>query len=292
MRTRNLAVAALLGTTLVGAPLANAAAQTDTISHRPLFTYRDAILAGAFVVGTVAAFPFDKHYAIQLQDTARQDSRFYNDVANTVRTIAEPGAWIIGGSLYAVGRLAHVPRMADLGWHGTEAVLVGGILGGAIKDVAGRGRPFEDVNPDGTPNPRNFQFLRGLRKGNAYQSFPSGHTIAAFAAASVVSNETSRWWPQTRWIIGPAMYGGATLVGLSRMYNNKHWASDVLLGAAIGTFAGNKVVRYHHSHKGNRLDRWILGANISPAPNGHGWALSWSVEPGSWALRTDGAVER
>ena len=76
--------------------------------HQTLFTYRDAILAGAFVVGTVAAFPFDKHYAIQLQDTARQDSRFYNDVANTVRTIAEPGAWIIGGSLYAVGKLAEV----------------------------------------------------------------------------------------------------------------------------------------------------------------------------------------
>jgi len=292
VRTRHLAVAALLGTTLVGTPLRDVTAQTDTISHRPLFTYRDAILAGAFVVGTVAAFPFDKHYAIQLQDTSRQDNRFYNDAANTVRTIAEPGAWIIGGSMYAVGRLAHVPRLADLGWHGTEAVLVGGILGGAIKGVAGRSRPYLTVKPDGTPNPRDFQFFRGFKKGNAYESFPSGHAIAAFAAASAVSNETSRWWPQSRWIIGPAMYGGATLVGLSRMYNNKHWASDVLLGAAIGTFAGNKVVRYHHSHKGNRLDRWILGANLSPAPNGHGWALSWSVEPGSWTLRTDGAQER
>lgn len=291
MRTRNLAVAALLGTTLVGTPLRNATAQTDTIPRRPLFTYRDAILAGAFVVGTVAVFPFDKHYAIQLQDTSRQDSRFYNDVANTVRTIAEPGAWIIGGSMYAVGRIAHVPRMADLGWHGTEAVLVGGILGGAIKGVAGRGRPYLSVTPDGKPNPHDFQLFRGFTKGNAYESFPSGHAIAAFAAASAVSNETSRWWPQTRWIIGPAMYGGATLVGLSRMYNNKHWASDVLLGAAIGTFAGNKVVRYHHSHHGNRLDRWILGANVAPAPNG-GWALSWSVEPGSWTLRSDGSAER
>lgn len=292
MRTRNLAVAALLGTTLLGAPLGNAFAQTDTISHRPLFTYRDAILAGVFVVGTVAAFPFDKHYAIQLQDTSRQDNRFYSNVASGVRTIAEPGAWIIGGSMYAVGRLAHIPRMADLGWHGTEAVLVGGILGGVIKDVAGRARPFQDTLPDGTPNPRNFQLFRGLKKGNAYQSFPSGHAIAAFAAASAVSNETSRWWPQTRWIIGPAMYGGATLVGLSRMYNNKHWASDVLLGAAIGTFAGNKVVRYHHSHKGNRLDRWILGANITPAPNGAGWALSWSVMPGSWTLASEGPAQR
>lgn len=291
MRTRNIVVAALLGATLIGAPERSVMAQADTLSPRPLFTYRDAILAGTFVVGTVIAFPFDKHYAIQLQDTTRQDSRFYNDVASTVRTIAEPGAWIIGGSMYAVGRLAHVPRMADLGWHGTEAVLLGGVLGGAIKGVAGRGRPFQDPNSDGTPNPRNWQLFRGFSKGNAYESFPSGHAIAAFAAASVVSNETSRWWPQTRWIIGPAMYGGATLVGLSRMYNNKHWASDVLLGAAIGTFAGNKVVRYHHSHPGNRFDKWILGATVVPSGDGR-WALAWSIVPGSWEPQATGAAAR
>ena len=48
------------------------------------------------------------------------------------------------------------------------------------------------------------------------------------------------------------MYGGATLVGLSRMYNNAHWASDVTLGAAIGTFSGIKVVRFNHSHAHDR----------------------------------------
>lgn len=284
MRTRKLTVAALLGATLVAAPQHVALAQSDTISARPLFTYRDAILAGAFVVGTVAAFPFDKHYAIQLQDTSRQDNRFYSNLATGVRTIAEPGSWIIGGSMYAIGRLAHIPRMADLGWHGTEAVLLGSVIGGVIKGTAGRARPFLNAGPDSQPNPRNWQFFRGYREGSDYQSFPSGHAIAAFAAASVVSNETSRWWPNTRWIIGPAMYGGATLVGLSRMYNNRHWASDVILGAAIGTFAGNKVVRYHHSHPGNRVDKWILGATVMPNPNG-GWALAWSVIPGSWQLR-------
>jgi membrane-associated phospholipid phosphatase len=129
----------------------------------------------------------------------------------------------------------------------------------------------------GSFNPHDFKLFRGWGKGE-YQSFPSGHTVAAFAAASAVSNETSRWWPQTRWIIGPAMYGGATLVGLSRMYNNKHWASDVLIGAAIGTFAGNKVVRYHHSHPGNRIDKWLLSASVTPTS--HGWALGWSVLPG------------
>ena len=46
------------------------------------------------------------------------------------------------------------------------------------------------------------------------------------------------------------------------MYNNRHWASDVIIGAAVGTFAGNKVVRYHHSHPGNKLDEWLVNFSI------------------------------
>ena len=63
------------------------------------------------------------------------------------------------------------------------------------------------------------------------------------------------------------MYGGAALVGWSRMFDNKHWASDVITGAAIGTFAGLKVVHWHHAHPHNRIDRIFLGASVSPLPN-------------------------
>jgi membrane-associated phospholipid phosphatase len=72
------------------------------------------------------------------------------------------------------------------------------------------------------------------------------------------------------------MYGGATLVGLSRMYHNRHWASDVALGAGIGTFSGLKVVKYSHSHPDNLFDRIIL--RTSAAPDGRGGAyLIWSA---------------
>ncbi len=90
-----------------------------------------------------------------------------------------------------------------------------------------------------------------------------------------MTSETRRRYPEALWVVAPVMYGGATLVGLSRMYHNNHWASDVVLGAAIGTFSGIKVVRYSHAHPDNKLDKFILGATILPAPGGG--ALSFSV---------------
>jgi membrane-associated phospholipid phosphatase len=87
--------------------------------------------------------------------------------------------------------------------------------------------------------------------------------------------ETNEAWPQYTWIVAPVMFGGATAVGLSRMYDNQHWASDVVMGAAIGTFAGLKVVRFNHTHAGNELDKILLGTRVVPTANGT--ALAWNV---------------
>lgn len=60
--------------------------------------------------------------------------------------------------------------------------------------------------------------------------------------------------------MGTLFYGGASMVGLSRMYNNMHWASDVVAGAAIGTIFGLKVVKYTHSHPDNAIDSKLIKA--------------------------------
>ena len=241
-------------------------------STAPLFTLRDAVVAAGFVGATVALFPVDERVAKQLQNENTQTNRFLKNASNGFELIAVPGAFIIGGSLYAVGRFGHHERLADLGLHGTEAVLVGTVMTGLLKGAAGRARPF--VTSD--TNPRDFRFGRGFRQGDDYTSFPSGHTTTAFAAAAAVTTETSRWWPRSTWYVAPAMYGGATMVGLSRMYHNKHWASDVALGAAIGTFSGLKVVQYQHSHPRNRIDRWLLSTTVAADGRG-GAALAWAV---------------
>jgi membrane-associated phospholipid phosphatase len=240
-----------------------AAAQTTTDTARVipdsrLFHRGDLYTAALFTAATIGMFPLDRHMASVFRDEDLVTNQKLNETAKAFRFFGGSGPYLIGGSMYVVGRLAHVPRAADLGLHGTEALLVGATMAGVLKAALGRERPYASADT----NPRNFKFGRGL-KGGEWMSFPSGHSTTAFAAAAAVSTETAVWWPKTKWIIGPILYGGATLVGLSRIYHDRHWASDVVMGAAVGTFAGQKTVRFNKTHAGNRLDRWFLGkANV------------------------------
>lgn len=68
-----------------------------------------------------------------------------------------------------------------------------------------------------------------------HNSFPSGHTFTAFTSATLLHREygeNSVWYS-----VGG--YSIAGLVGVSRVLNNKHWASDVLAGAGFGIVSGN-----------------------------------------------------
>ena len=66
--------------------------------------------------------------------------------------------------------------------------------------------------------------------GSSKNSFPSGHTATAFAGAEFLRQE---YGDQSVWY-GIAGYAVATGTGLFRMYNNRHWLTDVAAGAGIG----------------------------------------------------------
>src|SRR3954466_1421597 len=240
---------------------ASASAQVeDTINKKStLLTGKDALLLGAFTIGTVLVAPVDMQVANRLQDPGAQAHKILRQAATGFRLLADPGSFLTGAGIYLVGRIDGQRRVQALGLHSVESILLADVLGGGIKLAAGRQRPFVD-----TKNPYNFQLWRGLQ-GDQYRSFPSGHTITAFAFASTVTRETEFWNPHAVWYVGTVFYGGAAMVGLSRMYNNMHWASDVMAGAAIGTIVGLKVVKYTHSHPGNHIDRALIkGRKQSP----------------------------
>lgn len=93
-----------------------------------------------------------------------------------------------------------------------------------------------------------------LRPDNStYNSFPSGHTAQAFAAATFLSEEYKdrfRWMPY-------AAYGLASTVGVLRMANNRHYISDVLVGAGLGILS-MKASYWTHRYKWGKSQRRLV----------------------------------
>jgi membrane-associated phospholipid phosphatase len=248
------------------------AAPTDTAKKlKVLFNLKDAAIATGVVGVTLALFPVDRSMAQRLQNENSSPGKLLNHWATGFDYLALPGVFVIAPTLYAVGRFGNSPNLADLGWHTTEAAIVGTGVTEILKGFVGRSRPYVTADT----NPHDFRFGRGFTS-TANSSFPSGHATIAFAAAAAATSEVHRLWPRYTWIVGPFLYGSAALVGLARMYQSQHWASDVVLGAGIGTFSGLKVVQYTHTYPDNWVDRLLLHTKITPNPGGGG-TLSWSA---------------
>ncbi len=92
----------------------------------------------------------------------------------------------------------------------------------------------------------NSQVLRP--DGRGYRSFPSGHTATAFVGAEFLWQEykdVNPWY-------GIAGYAVATGTGLFRVYNNRHWLNDVIMGAGIGMFC-TKLMYWLHPYTTEKL---------------------------------------
>ena len=104
----------------------------------------------------------------------------------------------------------------------TSTFISTGAIVWGMKEIIGRKRPLDD------------------KVGNP--AFPSGHTAYAFAGATLLGNR----YPKLR----IPLYIGAGLVGVTRIYLGRHYASDVIAGAAVGTITGALVSR----HRGTLLE--------------------------------------
>lgn len=117
----------------------------------------------------------------------------------------------------------------------TPAVLLTGLKAFGYKGRSSWGRmlvsdAFSAAVMAGAVNGMKYS-VRRLRPDNTSRnSFPSGHTATAFMTATMLHKEYG--W-RSPWISGGG-YIIAAVTGVSRMLNNRHWMSDVLVGGAIG----------------------------------------------------------
>jgi membrane-associated phospholipid phosphatase len=107
--------------------------------------------------------------------------------------------------------------MQRKGWVILGAFAANGIATYGLKNIIKRERPF-NTYPD----------IIQRNSATSY-SMPSGHTSAAFSIATATTLAFPKWY------IAVPMYGYASLVGYSRLYEGVHYPTDVIAGAALGT---------------------------------------------------------
>lgn len=96
---------------------------------------------------------------------------------------------------------------------------------------------------------------------DAYVAFPSGHTAQAFLSAEFLRKEYGATHP---WI-AVGGYAAATAVGALRIIKNRHWISDVLMGAGTGILSVNLVYLTHQ----NKWPLWKKKIQVTPAFSGN-----------------------
>lgn len=185
-------------------------------------------------------------------------NKFAVDLRNHNKAVASVSSYVTRfGGFYEVYTLAGMAvfgsvfnkqKMKTTTVIATQAYLTAGAIQFVFKFLTGRQRPIYN-DPNTAENEPSFHgpFFQFKKQGgqkitkNAYSSFPSGHTTAAFAAATVFALEY-----RNKPLIPILSYTAATLIGLSRLTENKHWPTDILFGAALGYLSGKQVVNNYH----------------------------------------------
>jgi membrane-associated phospholipid phosphatase len=225
---------------------------------------RSLRLAAGLAVTAVAIAPFDVAITRRLRAPDLQRSTAWRNGAMVFDWYGAPGARAVGPLLAFAGSVTRNSTLSDIGIHVSESYATAAVAVFIVKGIAGRARPYT-VSAESA---YDFELGRGFPHREPYSSFPSGHATGSFAFAASISVEAARRWPDHKALIGGLAYGGAFLDGVSRVYRDTHWPSDVAAGALIGTVSGILVTRRQHAHPENRLDALARRVLFAPAPDG------------------------
>lgn len=120
---------------------------------------------------------------------------------------------------YGLGYVFKNKRLEQTSLKSIKSVFVTAFFTEGIKIISGRARPYKNLGN------HDFELFKGQE--NDRKSFPSGHVSLAWALFTPFAQEYSKW-----------IYILPASVTLSRMYKNKHWFSDVVLGGGLGYISG------------------------------------------------------
>lgn len=191
---------------------------------------------GGSVAIVGAIIPMDNVLNIPFENWQENGAESFGNTGDLVGGL--PFQFGFTGAALGVGLLAKNKAMQHFALDNLQAQLFTGGITFVIKELFHRARPETGLDA--------YNWY-GPFKGKGNDSFISGHTSLSFATATMVFlHSKKKWW------VGLAAYGVATGVGISRMQMQKHWASDVIGGALVGTAVSAFVYRQQQMRRSGK----------------------------------------
>ncbi len=177
---------------------------------KSLPNFDSLLILGIGTVGALAVHPVDEEVSNWV---AKQDYSSYAPLGDSLGVGWVHGVAAIG--TYGIGRLARDAKATHVGSDLIRAQMMNLVLTKSLKFTVDRERP-----------------------GGGSQSFPSGHSSAAFTTASILHGHFG-------WKVGLPAYSISGFVAWARFRDNSHWVSDVVFGSALGMAVGRAVIVGH-----------------------------------------------
>jgi hypothetical protein len=205
-------------------------------------------------IGAMALFTTDRITGDEIARSQRQVKA--SRIVSYAGSVYGLGA--VATTFYLLGRKKSDDRARETGILSAEALADSLIVSGALKEITQRARPMEGVE--------RSEFFDG---GN---SFPSGHSVQAWAVAAVIANEY-----HDRKLVKLAAYGVASAVSVARFTEHKHYISDVIVGSAAGYAIGRYVYKAHHRDPSITQSRWpTIVPQYNRSARQYGVGLTWN----------------
>lgn len=181
----------------------------------------------------------------------RNENHFSDQLANVGDFLGQPEYnFPFYMSMWGSGIIFRNDWMRNTGAMVFASYAISGLLQTISKEATGRARPSAE---EGNMSFKPFT-------GGKYHSFPSGHGMLSISTAWVLARQTK---PLPLKII---FFSMPVVVSWSRLYDNAHWFSDIILGTALGIASAETVLHYYPKIKANGGSH--KGLVVLPTGNG------------------------
>lgn len=196
-----------------------------------------ALLTGVLIANDEAIYKSFKDF--------QADNSWVDWWSPKITTMGDGGFNVgVSGLFYLSGLLFKDPKAKETAKLTLLTYIHTGLVVQLMKHLTGRQRPSVDEGKDHWHGPSGFFKRYSPYQLPKYDAFPSGHTISIWGTATVIAHMYNK-----SPLVPVICYSLATLTGLSRVTEDTHWLSDVVLGAALGFAIGKFVVKTRRSKK-------------------------------------------